>query len=105
MSRSYKKFPVVKDRFRNRCSRTTKDRWKPKTFANRAVRRSKGIPGGKGGYRKIYCSWNICDYWIYEYSSKKSFKRAWDNGDEFLHRYFKNYEEALWDWKKCYIRK
>lgn len=105
MSRSYKKFPVVKDR-----ASTSKDRWKPKTFANRAVRRNKIVPSGKGGYRKIYCSWNICDYRIYEYSGEKSFKKAWDNGDEFLHRCFgteykTEYKTALWNWKKCYVRK
>ena len=42
MSRSYKKFPIHKDRE------------KPKTYAKRAVRRSNGIPGGKAGYKKLY---------------------------------------------------
>ena len=32
-----------------------------KRFANRVVRNSKDVPSG-GAYKKLYCSWNICDY-------------------------------------------
>ncbi|MDE6835279.1 MAG: hypothetical protein K2J39_13695, partial [Ruminococcus sp.] len=58
MSRSYRKFPVFKER-----ARTSKDRFKPKTYANRAVRRYDDIPTGKSCFfKKIYCSWFIYDY-------------------------------------------
>ncbi|MBD5142611.1 MAG: hypothetical protein HDT22_03240 [Ruminococcus sp.] len=109
MSRSYKKFPVVKDR-----ASTSKNRQKPKTFANRTVRRSKIIPSGKAGFKKLYCSWNICDYrFLSRYSNEKFLKKAWDNGDMYIHvarwgdfrERFQSYEEALQDWKRCYVRK
>ena len=32
-----------------------------KRQANKRVRRSAGVPDG-GGYKKIYCSWDISDY-------------------------------------------
>ncbi len=98
MSRSYKKFPVIKDR-----ARTSKDREKPKTYANRAVRRSNGIPGGKAGFKKLYCSWIICDYRFYECRNKTEFKVLWKKG--ILHWHGDTYAEALNDWKKYYIRK
>jgi hypothetical protein len=50
MSRSRKKHPIVKDR--NPGS---------KRIANRKVRRIPDVPNGKA-YRKVYCSWNICDW-------------------------------------------
>ena len=100
MSRSYKKFPVVKD-----CSNTSKDRFKPKTFANRAVRRAEQVPSGKSGFKKLYCSWDICDYRILWFLNEKELKRQWDNNESFLHDYYKNYEEALYCWKKAYINK
>ncbi|MBR0485229.1 MAG: hypothetical protein IJJ69_10700 [Oscillospiraceae bacterium] len=75
MSRSYKKFPVHKDR-----ARTSKDREKPKTYANRAVRRSNGIPEGKAGYKKLYCSWIICDYRFYDCRNETEFKVLWKKG-------------------------
>lgn len=55
MSRSYKKYPCVKDR----------NPW-AKRQANKKVRRCKGdLPDGKF-YRKIYDPWSICDYsWSY----------------------------------------
>ena len=63
------------------------------------------IPSGKAGFRKLYCSWDICDYrFLSRYSNKKSLKRAWDNGDMFC-EYFESYEQALQNWKKCYVRK
>lgn len=51
MSRSYKKSPVIADR----------NPW-AKRQANKAVRKYKGfIPNG-GAFKKIYCSYDICDY-------------------------------------------
>ena len=52
MSRSYKRFAVCKDR--------TKE---GKLIANRLVRRKGLVVSGKSNaYRKLYCSYNICDY-------------------------------------------
>ncbi len=97
MSRSYRKFPVHKDR-----RRTSKDRQKTKTFANRAVRRYKEIPTGKGGYKKIYYSYFISDYRYIGYMNKTEVRKAWETYDYI---YYDKYEEALWDWKKYYLRK
>jgi hypothetical protein len=53
MSRSYKKTPGWCDRNPH-----------AKRQANKRVRRTRGpIPDGRW-YRKLYCSWNICDWRI-----------------------------------------
>ena len=100
MSRSYKKSAVLKDR-----TRTSKDRFKPKTFANRAVRRYKDIPGGKSSFKKIYCSWDISDYRFKGQPNETELKREWDNGDVRLHEIYKSYDDALFYWRKWYRRK
>lgn len=98
MSRSYKKFPVIKDR-----ARTSKDCFKPKTFANRAVRHYKEVPTGKSCFfKKIYCSWDISDYRFIGYMNEAEVRTQWEKYDYI---YYDTYEEALQDWKKCYIRK
>ncbi len=51
MSRSYKKNPVG----------TSSKNPIGKRAANKKVRKSKDIPNGKR-FKKVYCSWNICDY-------------------------------------------
>ncbi|AKF95845.1 hypothetical protein ABE137_00550 [Brevibacillus laterosporus] len=59
MSRSYKKFPVVKDK-------TGPGKKFAKRLASKAVRRYKdGIHNGSM-YRKIFCSWNINDLWLHK---------------------------------------
>lgn len=99
MSRSYKKFPVIKDR-----ARTSKDRFKPKTFANRAVRRYKEVPIGKSCFfKKIYCSWDISDYRFVECPNENELKRTWAN-EKHLFCHCNTYKEAYWEWKQ-YIRK
>lgn len=73
MSRSYRKFPVIKDR-----CRTSKDRFKSKTYANRAVRRYIEMPSGKSCFfKKVYCSWIISDYRFLIATDEKEFKRRW----------------------------
>lgn len=52
MSRSYKKTPIVKDHTRGM-----------KACANRKVRRMKDVPQF-GGYKKCFCSYDICDWWF-----------------------------------------
>lgn len=41
-----------------------------KRGASRAVRNEKEIASG-GAYKKAYCSWNICDFKIYDKKSSK----------------------------------
>ncbi|MCM1316203.1 MAG: hypothetical protein NC205_04740 [Prevotella sp.] len=56
---------------------------KSKDFANRAVRKSKEIPTGKGDYRKIYDSYMISDYRFITVPDEKEFKRQWKNNNSF----------------------
>ena len=83
---------------------------KAKDFANRAVRRSKEIPTGKGGYRKIYDSYCISDYRFITVTDEKEFKRQWKNSNFFRIgynriRYSDDYQKDLYQWKKYYLRK
>lgn len=106
MSRSYKKFPVIKDR-----AKTSKDRFKPKTFANRSVRRYMEVPTGKSCFfKKIYCSWNISDYRFITATDEKQFKRQWESINIFHMRYSRirhsdDYQKDFYYWKKYYINK
>ena len=104
MSRSKRKFPLVK------CETSCKS---GKRFANRRVRRYKGdISNGKD-YKKLYCSWDICDY--YFSMSEEDVKRQWyakqkaiKNGvDDWTlgTRYEITLEEALQKWKRTYLNK
>ena len=53
LSRSYKKYPCCKD------ERSCKN---GQRFANKTIRQHDGeIPNGRA-YKKLYCSWDICDY-------------------------------------------
>jgi hypothetical protein len=54
MSRSYKKVPGFGHRPRKKREL--------KRFASKAVRRASDVQDGKG-YRKLSCSYNICDWW------------------------------------------
>lgn len=100
MSRSYNKFPIIKDR-----ARTSKDRFKPKTFANRAVRRYKEVPIGKSCFfKKIYCSWFISDYCFIDCMSGTEAIRQWERGDRFYSECHTP-KEALWSWRKYYKNK
>ena len=99
MSRSFRRFAVLKDR-----AKTSKRRFKPKTCAARAVRRSE-IGGGKGAYRRYYCSWEISDYRITGEPDEKELRRRWENGDRHLRYRYDSHEQAYRDWKKTYKRK
>lgn len=92
MSRSYKKTPICKD----------KNSQFGKRKANHTVRRAKDVPNG-GGFKKVYESWNICDYIFME--TEKELKHEWDIGNEWLHKRYGTYERALIAWKKSYVRK
>ncbi len=57
MSRSYRK-PYVKDGYGSKGKRFMKN------YANRVVRHSKDVPNGRA-YKKLFCSYDICDYYFY----------------------------------------
>jgi hypothetical protein len=62
MSRSYKKVPGY-------CDHSPGD----KRQANVTVRRYKGDPQDGGWYKKLYESWNICDYRFVYYPMGRSY--------------------------------
>ncbi|MCM1506218.1 MAG: hypothetical protein NC177_03650 [Ruminococcus flavefaciens] len=96
MSRSYRKFPVIKEsHFKDRSPIKSKD------FANCAVWKSKEIPSGRGGYKKIYDSYFISDYRFIGYMEKSELKIRYENGNIS----FSEYQQALYEWKKYYIIK
>ena len=66
MSRSYKK-AIIKDH--------GKSTYIDKRMASKAVRRCKNVGNG-GAYKKVFCSYDICDY---------VFDMRFGNG-KFLHR-------------------
>lgn len=74
MSRSWRHNPIIKDR-----ARTSKDHRKPKTFANRKVRRSADVPGGKAGYKRLYEKWDISDYWFRGEKNIKELQRRYES--------------------------
>lgn len=101
MSRSYKHEPTCggKNKF---C----------KNQANRRVRRNKmDLELSKGGYKKVYCSWEICDFF-----GRCTWEEYWENEWE-RYRYFlvhcpnsrwakePNYKESYRDWWRAYKMK
>ncbi len=100
MSRSYRKFAVCREHERRvrRCFRQ-------KTMANRRVRRSGAIPGGKCGYRRLFEQWRLSDYRLIGCSDEKEVRRGgrcsrgkWD----IVGRYPADPVRA---WRKYYKRK
>ena len=96
MSRSYNRFMVAKDR-----DRRVKRRYKAKTLANRAVRRS-DIPGGRGAYKKLFDSYMISDWRIMQEQDENELHRKWNGGDPVMHLWYSSYSEAERNWKKRY---
>lgn len=80
MSRSYKHSPIY-------TARGKKSKyWKRK--ANRKVRKTKELGGKSNNYKKIYETWDICDYT--SYAKKEKFVECAD---------------GLKIWERCYHRK
>ena len=97
MSRSYKHTPYSGER----------DKFSKKQ-ANRKVRRHKmdlSLP--KGGYKKVYCSWEICDYWDGFISADEYYATMVKYWYGWRHKYepYPDYNEAKNDYMKYYIRK
>ncbi|MDY8021766.1 hypothetical protein [Paenibacillus polymyxa] len=87
MSRSVKKSPFKKDQA---------TRW-VKRQASKAVRRyTQGVSSGSW-YKKVYCSWNICDFRILE-----KYQQAMDDWviNHTLWNKQMSYQEAAKEWAK-----
>lgn len=95
MSRSVKKSPVWTDH------RTPGTRWS-KRQASKAVRRfTDDIKKGKW-YRKLYCSWNICDYRFFK--TRQQAIEEWETSSRPQDRELTR-DEVIQDWEKVYRRK
>ena len=104
MSKSRRKFPIVK---------SEKSCKTGKRFANRKVRHHKDIILKGNYYKKLYCSWNICDYIFYV--SEDDIKNSWNAKQKALKHGVDSWtfgveshislEEALTNWKKRYVNK
>ncbi|MFD2334621.1 hypothetical protein ACFSR7_35710 [Cohnella sp. GCM10020058] len=95
MSRSFKKTPVCNDH-------ATPYTRLAKRMASKAVRRYRDeIANGKW-YRKVYCSWDICDYRFYQ--TKRQATLEWETTRSAWKR---RWSQADWinDWEKTYRRK
>lgn len=95
MSRSYKKYPFVKDKSGSKHG---------KKFANKKVRHAKNLPNGKA-YKKVYESWDICDY-KYLWTRKDAIE-DWlsSKPNSWKRKHFKTLEDYLKYWEKCVKRK
>lgn len=82
LSRSYKKTPVVKDG----CNKAGLRKYQ-KRQAYKKERKTKNLGNKSNNYRKVFDSWNICDYRFY-----KEKEIAMD-------------EEEIHSWEKWYHRK
>lgn len=101
MSRSYKKHYRVKDHNKGQ-----------KQKANQIIRRGKNkLSNMKGGeYKKMYPTWDICDYnW---YWSKEKAIKEWEDeesehyeGMAWRHSQYETLEKWLEYWEKCVKRK
>jgi len=101
MSRSYKRFYVVKDHNKGQ-----------KQLANRYLRRNnnKLYPFKGGNYKKFYPQWDICDYcWIW---TKEEAIEAWYEeesehykGYAWRHDKYQTFKKWLNYWEKCVKRK
>ena len=95
MSNSMKKSPVWTDH------QTPGTRWS-KRQASKAVRRFTGdVQNGKW-YRKLFCSWNICDLRFYK--TKQQAIHEWETSRCLRERQLTQ-AEVIKDWEKFYRRK
>ena len=101
MSRSYKKFPVVKDHSKGQ-----------KQLANKKLRRNKNkyILMQRGEYKKHYEQWNICD-WNWYWSKQDAIDSWYEEespyytGVAWRHKNYKTLENWLSYWAKISYRK
>ena len=103
MSRSQKRSPFIIDHH----VRTTKEQ---KKIANKKVRRNKFFDISGNSYRKIYPSYNICDFkWIW--TKEEAIQEWYEEEKPHYHRYawrhsnYKNLKDWLSYWAKTVNRK
>ena len=100
MSRSYRKFHVVKDHNKGQ-----------KKIANRKVRRTNKLKSIKrGNYKKMYPQWDICDYywcWTKEEAIAEWYEEESEHykGTAWRHNKFSTLKKWLNYWAKCVQRK
>ena len=87
MSRSYKKFPCVKDKNRGM-----------KTMANRAIRRKRITIANGMAYKKYFCSYDISSWWDYRTYGEDIYR---------MNRWFMDEYKSgsYWKWFKRYKMK
>ena len=97
MSRSYKKTPRCGD---------TKDKFFKK-YANRKVRRNNANHYNHNSYKKLSCSWDICDYETVGRTFEEYWKQTLDYWYQFgyKHEHYPSYEEEYRQWFKWYKAK
>jgi hypothetical protein len=86
MSRSYRK-PIVKDGYGSKWKRSAK------RHANKVVKQSKEVPSGSA-YKKLSCSYDICDFKFYIEKPRKG-------GKKILGFYYVSEEEMRRDRRKA----
>ena len=100
MSRSYKHTPYCGDR---------KNKYM-KRYANKCIRQSLKnsdyLPSA-AKYKKMFESWDICDYFWYGYSFESYYQKEIAKWYEWRYRYdpFPSREECWKDYYKYYLRK
>ena len=116
MSRSYKKNPIVKDHsggMKNVANRKVRRRLKSARFGLADGRFE--LANGRA-YRKVFCSWCICDWRVRETYGKyladaEAAEKDYLNGmcqpAYYVHnRFLVSYKDySFWDWYKRYKRK
>lgn len=85
MSRSYKHVPCWTDHTKGE-----------KRLANKKVRRSSDLIPSGNFYKKIYCSWNICEFRFVQ--TFNSYKKSWTRRES-------SEWELYWEWYKLYKMK
>ncbi|WP_138754250.1 hypothetical protein [Paenibacillus sinopodophylli] len=95
MSRSIKKSPAWTDHT------SPGTRWSKRQAAKAVRRYSENVQNGKW-YRKIYCSWNICDYRFFK--TRQQAIKEWQTST-WLPEQLLTEAEIINTWEKQYRRK
>ncbi|WP_314588307.1 hypothetical protein [Paenibacillus terrigena] len=95
MSRSVKQLPVWTDH------RTPGTRWS-KRQASKAVRRFTNEVQNGMWYRKLFCSWDICDYRFFK--TKQQAIHEWETSTNPRKQRLTR-AEVIHEWEKVYRRK
>ena len=89
MSRSYKRSVICKGQ----------NNKKGKRLAGRTVRRASDVPNGNC-FKKLYCTWDICDWRFREQSyTAEQFRKAWYDCENTEFDWRRN---SFCNWKTAY---